>query len=133
VTKNLLGRNEEAVLPTSSSSKELAQTFSDFFIDKIDVRDGSSSSKHSFKSHVGIGSSSHDLLCDFEITFSNSSCDTGINSTSVSICVFGISSVVTAPIFVSVSELILSLIPSILSMKKSLKFCAGSFDHRSRK
>jgi hypothetical protein len=40
VTKNLLGRNEEAVLPTSSSSKELAQTFSDFFIDKIDgIRD----------------------------------------------------------------------------------------------
>jgi hypothetical protein len=32
VTKNLLGRNEEAVLPTSSSSKELAQNFSDFFI-----------------------------------------------------------------------------------------------------
>jgi hypothetical protein len=44
VTKNLLGRNEEAVLPTSSSSKELAQTFSDFFIDKIDrIRDKISS------------------------------------------------------------------------------------------
>jgi hypothetical protein len=36
--------------------------------------------------------------------------------------------IITAPIFVSVSELILSLIPSILSMKKSLKFCAGSFE-----
>jgi hypothetical protein len=36
VTKNLLGRNEEAVLPTSFSSKELAQNFSDFFTDKID-------------------------------------------------------------------------------------------------
>jgi hypothetical protein len=32
VTKNLLGRNEEALQPTSSFSKELAQNFSDFFI-----------------------------------------------------------------------------------------------------
>ena len=36
VTKKLLGKNEEVVLPTSSSSEELAQNFSDFFIDKID-------------------------------------------------------------------------------------------------
>ena len=43
-TKNLLGRNEEAVLPTSSSTKELAQNFSDFFTDKIDgIRDKISS------------------------------------------------------------------------------------------
>lgn len=36
VTKNLLGKTEEVVLPSSTSSNELAQTFSDFFIDKID-------------------------------------------------------------------------------------------------
>ena len=33
VTKKLLGKNEEVVLPTSSSSEELAQNFSYFFID----------------------------------------------------------------------------------------------------
>ena len=36
VTKSLLGRKEEVVLPNSSSAKDLAQNFSDFFINKID-------------------------------------------------------------------------------------------------
>ena len=36
VTKSLLGKNADAVLPTSSSSEELSQRFSDFFIEKID-------------------------------------------------------------------------------------------------
>ena len=40
VTKKLLGREEETILPSTDSSKELAQKFSDFFIDKINkIRD----------------------------------------------------------------------------------------------
>ncbi|XP_060553020.1 uncharacterized protein LOC132714233 [Ruditapes philippinarum] len=40
VTKNLLGRTDEVVLPVASSSADLAQEFSDFFVDKIDkIRD----------------------------------------------------------------------------------------------
>ena len=37
VTKNLLGKQEEIILPASPSAKELAQDFSDFFINKIDL------------------------------------------------------------------------------------------------
>jgi hypothetical protein len=52
---------------------ELLKDFGTYAFSKesliIFVRDGSSSSQHSFKRHVGIGSSSHDLLLDFEITF----------------------------------------------------------------
>ncbi len=36
VTKTLLGKNEETILPTSSCAKTLAQDFSDFFVKKID-------------------------------------------------------------------------------------------------
>ena len=34
--KKLLGKKEDVVLPVSSSAKDLAQDFSDFFINKID-------------------------------------------------------------------------------------------------
>lgn len=44
VTKTLLGKKEEIVLPNVSSAEELAQQFSDFFINKIDtIRDKISS------------------------------------------------------------------------------------------
>ena len=35
ISKHLLHRSTEAALPTGKSSNELAQSFSDFFIDKV--------------------------------------------------------------------------------------------------
>ena len=78
------------------------------------------------KSHVGSGSSSHDLLGDFEITFFTSSCETGAKFSNLFVFVRVISSAVTAPVCNSLSELILFLIPSIFSIKKLLKLCASS-------
>ena len=36
ITKHLLGKANEVLLPSKKSPKELAQVFSDFFIDKIE-------------------------------------------------------------------------------------------------
>ncbi|KAL3856604.1 hypothetical protein ACJMK2_011339, partial [Sinanodonta woodiana] len=36
ITKHLLGASDEDVLPSSTSSKQLAQDFSNFFINKVE-------------------------------------------------------------------------------------------------
>ena len=46
---------------------------------------GTSSGKHSHINHIGIGSSSHDLLVDFEIFSVTSFSDAGVNSRNCSL------------------------------------------------
>ena len=46
----------------------------------IFVMMGTNSAEHYFTSHVGMGSSSHDLFADFEISFDISSSDAGVSS-----------------------------------------------------
>lgn len=76
------------------------------------VSGGKSSSKHSFKSYVGTGSSSQDLHGDAEIIFFSSLCVTGLNSTILS-AVISVSIMSPTSSLASVLTLIWFLFPSI--------------------
>jgi len=55
ITNNLLVGTNEVILPTTKSSKKLAQDFSDFFINRIeDIRKGISSQSQSASYSVNI-------------------------------------------------------------------------------